>query len=110
MGCGEVPETGHCGDCVNDVFSVRNFSQKGDDMSFDKLHNAFASTESGLSKDASGNARYEMDHATLMPRKPRSPAQMAAVSKAGKASGVKRKLFGQKAPGSMAPAIPKMGM
>ena len=46
-------------------------------MSFDKLHNAFAATESGLSKDASGNARYEMDHASLMPHKPRSPAQMA---------------------------------
>lgn len=79
-------------------------------MPFDKLHNAFAATESKLSKDASGNARYEMDHASLMPHKPRSLAQMAAVSKAGKASGVKRKLFGQRAPGSMAPATPKIGM
>ncbi|CAB4125031.1 hypothetical protein UFOVP62_53 [uncultured Caudovirales phage] len=57
------------------------------------LHDAFASANSNLSLTPQGSGGYDLHPDTMAPRlgkKPQSPAQHAAVVKAGRTSAVKR--------------------
>lgn len=57
------------------------------------LQDAFFSAESGLVKTKEGNGRYEMNHNTLRPKKPRTPAQIASQKRAATASVRKRQIL-----------------
>jgi len=54
------------------------------------LSNAFHKQERGLTLTPEGNGGYELKH-NLMPKKPQTPAQHAAVKKAAAASASKRR-------------------
>ena len=63
---------------------------------FSDLHDAFASANANVSMTPQGSGGFDLHPETLVPRKsgmkPQSPAQHAAVTKAGRTSAVKRKL------------------
>lgn len=60
------------------------------------LHDAFHSANANVQLTPQGSGGYDLDHDTLQPAKPvsmkpQSPAQHAAVLKAGRTSAVKRR-------------------
>lgn len=55
------------------------------------LHDAFHAAENNMTVDKAGRGRYDMHHATLKPKKMRTPAQVMAQRKAAVVSGQKRK-------------------
>jgi hypothetical protein len=63
---------------------------------FAGLHDQIASAESRMSLTPQGSGGYDHDAATLAPKKaslkPQTPAQHAAVTKAGRTSAQKRKI------------------
>jgi hypothetical protein len=74
-------------------------SKKGDSVpkppktSFSGLHNAFMSADANKKLTPQGSGGYDLSHDSLAPSGARqSAAQHAATVKAGKASGLKRKL------------------
>lgn len=77
---------------------------------FDKLHDNIMSAEGSLSLTPAGNGGYDMHPETLAPQKmgmkPQTPAQHAAVTKAGRTSAMKRKISA----GKPLISTPKVGM
>ena len=63
---------------------------------FANLHDAFATANSNISMTPQGSGGFDLHPDTLAPKKasmkPQSPAQHAAVTKAGRTSAVKRKV------------------
>lgn len=63
---------------------------------FSNLHDAFHSANANVAMTPQGSGGFDLHPETLAPRKtsmkPQSPAQHAAVTKAGRTSAVKRKV------------------
>ena len=59
---------------------------------FRGLADAFHAADAAMTLTPAGNGGFGLDHGSMMPKKPQSPAQKSAVVKAAGASVAKRKI------------------